>query len=75
LLFFFMAGLLLHFECASIGSLSHPAGDRPSHSISEKRFAFFGERTATVQGSQEVIADEISASSFSDRGEEPVVRL
>src|SRR5205814_8487663 len=24
----------LHFECVSIGSLSHPAGDRPSHSIS-----------------------------------------
>src|ERR1700687_139979 len=33
-LFFFMAGLLLHFECVSIGSLSHPAGSRPSHSIS-----------------------------------------
>src|SRR6266852_9620339 len=25
-LFFFLAGLLLHFECVSIGSLSHPAG-------------------------------------------------
>jgi deoxyribodipyrimidine photo-lyase len=24
----------LHFECVSIGSLSHPAGGRPSHSIS-----------------------------------------
>src|SRR5882672_2442821 len=35
-LFFFMAGLLLHFECVSIGSLSHPAGDRPSHSISAR---------------------------------------
>ena len=23
---FFMAGLLLHLECVSIGSLSHPAG-------------------------------------------------
>jgi hypothetical protein len=33
-LFFFMAGLLLHFECVTIGSLTHPAGDRPSHSIS-----------------------------------------
>src|SRR5712671_6503991 len=35
MLFFFMAGLLLHFECVSIGSLSHPAGGRPSHTISE----------------------------------------
>ena len=25
----------LHLECVSIGSLPHPAGDRPSHSISE----------------------------------------
>src|ERR1035438_7549954 len=34
-LFFFMAGSpFLHLECVSIGSLSHPAGDRPSHSIS-----------------------------------------
>jgi hypothetical protein len=24
----------LHLECASIGSLPHPAGGRPSHSIS-----------------------------------------
>src|SRR4051812_39926282 len=30
-----MAGLLLHFECVSIGSLSHPAGGWPSHSISD----------------------------------------
>src|SRR2546421_3483575 len=40
-LFFFMAGLLLHFECVSIGSLSHPAGDRPSHSISVSARAYF----------------------------------
>src|SRR5260370_23452267 len=30
-----MAGLLLHFECVFLGSLSHPAGARPSHTISE----------------------------------------
>src|SRR5712664_1066568 len=30
-----MAGLLLHFECVLLGSLQHPAGGRPSHSISE----------------------------------------
>jgi hypothetical protein len=34
MIFCFMAGLLLHLECVSIGSLSHPAGDRPSHPIS-----------------------------------------
>jgi hypothetical protein len=34
ILFFFMAGLLLHFECVSIGTLTHPAGGQPSHSIS-----------------------------------------
>jgi hypothetical protein len=33
LLFFFMVGLLLHLECVTIGSLTHPAGDRPSHPI------------------------------------------
>src|ERR1700723_698137 len=34
-LFFFMAGLLLHFECVSHWELnSIPPGDRPSHSIS-----------------------------------------
>src|SRR5271168_5321262 len=33
-IFFFMAGLLLHLECVSIGSVSHPAGGRPSHPIS-----------------------------------------
>src|SRR5205807_5184610 len=35
MLFFFMVGSFLHFECAHIGSLSHPAGSRPSHPISE----------------------------------------
>jgi hypothetical protein len=28
-------GLLLHFECVLLGSLPHPAGDWPSHSISD----------------------------------------
>jgi len=32
-----MAGSPLHFECVSIGSLPHPAGSRPSHSISQGR--------------------------------------
>jgi len=33
-LFCFMAGSPLHLECVYIGSLTHPAGSRPSHPIS-----------------------------------------
>jgi hypothetical protein len=51
ILFFFMAGFLLHFECLSIGSISHPAGGRPSHPIS----------VASVRYGREVVETSVCA--------------
>src|SRR5712691_908168 len=62
LLCFFMVGLLLHFQCVIIGSLSHPAADRPSHPILGEKFSFLispkskNPRTCTPAGPRWVSA-------------------
>src|SRR5712692_1763634 len=63
---FFMAGLLCTSSALSLGSLSHPAGGRPSHPISESVLRSYSHLQPRPEGA--LWADRFSAVSSRPAG-------